>query len=106
VVVIIPSHLQVYPEIWQEIVAEEGLDPNLYDLSAPNRQLVALCRALEIPALDLLPELRGSAPSELPLYYKTNPHWTPAGHRVAAQAIRAFLDQSYFQPSQPRPGCP
>jgi hypothetical protein len=42
------------------------------------------------PVLDLTPALR-AADGEPPLYYAKDGHWTPRGHRVAAEAAAPFL---------------
>ncbi len=42
------------------------------------------------PVLDLTPALR-AVQHQAPLYYAQDGHWTPAGHRVAAEAAAPFL---------------
>jgi hypothetical protein len=91
VVVIIPTHLQVYPEIWRETIAKYQLDERRYDLDAPNRRLVDVCAEADLAVLDLLPPLRWHATTALPLYYRQDPHWTPEGHQVVANVIARFL---------------
>jgi len=96
IVVIVPSHLQVYPGVWREAVREMRLDENAFDLTHPNRVLSDFCEREGIAVLDLLPALRDAASGSLPLYFRTDPHWTAEGHRVAAAALAAFLDAGDF----------
>lgn len=91
-VVIVPSHLQVYPEIWKDAVREMRLNESDFDVTLPNRHLVAFGQANGLPVLDLLPALREAAKSSsLPLYFRTDPHWTAEGHRRATEAVASFL---------------
>jgi lysophospholipase L1-like esterase len=46
--------------------------------------------ATHAPVLDLTTALR-AADGEPPLYYEQDGHWTPRGHRVAAEAAAPFL---------------
>ncbi|MBZ0267107.1 hypothetical protein K8I85_03045 [bacterium] len=96
IVVIVPSHLQVYPEIWDEAVRGMRLDESGFDLARPNRILSDFCEHEGIAVLDLLPVLREAAPRSLPLYFRTDPHWTEEGHRIAAGALAAFLEAGEF----------
>jgi len=58
------------------------------DLDGPARAIAAAAPP-PLAVVDLTPALREAA-SE-PLYYTFDPHWTPAGHRVAAEAIAAAI---------------
>lgn len=92
VLLIIPSHLQVYPEIWREVVRKHGLDARRYDRRAPHHRLVSFCAAAGLPVLDLLPPLEEAALTSLPLYYRQDPHWTAAGHHAVARSIAEFIE--------------
>ena len=43
-----------------------------------------------IHALDLTPAVRAASESQS-LYYRFDAHWNPEGHRVAAEALAAFM---------------
>jgi lysophospholipase L1-like esterase len=90
-VVIVPSHLQVYPEVWRDACRELHLDATAFDVLRPNTHLVSFCEMQGIPVLDLLPDLREAAEKALPLYFRTDPHWTAEGHRRATEALAAYL---------------
>jgi hypothetical protein len=84
--VVIPDMVQVDSGLWQRAIQERPqLDPN-----HPSQRLQALGAALDIPVLDLQPVLMQHT-AQTPLYYPLDHHWTPAGNRVAADAIVPFL---------------
>jgi hypothetical protein len=55
----------------------------------PFRFFASIERELSFPVLSLLPAFQETA--VFPTCLPDDPHWTPAGHRVAAEAIAAFL---------------
>lgn len=60
-----------------------------WDLSVAIQRATAMA-GQHGPAFDLTPAL-GDAQGEVPLYYLQDGHWTPAGHRVAAEAAAPLL---------------
>jgi len=56
------------------------------------RRLKDVCERNGIPALDLLPALRGRCEEEC--FFSYDPHLTPAGHAVVADAMAGFLRTS------------
>lgn len=88
-VCIVPSIVQVYPELWEKFVKDysrEEQRPNL-DPGAPNKRIVEWCRKNGVPVTDLLPAFREAGKSDPYLYFPLNRHWTRAGHAVAAEAL-------------------
>lgn len=54
--------------------------------------LASWAREEGLPYLDLTPTFRAAVRyARQPLNYRIDPHWTPAGHAVAADAIRVWL---------------
>jgi len=49
------------------------------------------CRLNGIPFLSLTEPLREAAASGTQVYYTWDQHWTPDGHRVAAETVASFL---------------
>ncbi|MCB9107087.1 MAG: hypothetical protein H6633_22980 [Anaerolineales bacterium] len=99
-VVVIGAPEQVYPEAWERTLAANPTMQNLnLDLDAPNHRLDAFLTAEGIAHLDLLPIFRDAAaqPDTPPLHFRHDQHWTPAGHRLAAESISEFLsDQGWL----------
>lgn len=81
VVVAIPMREQVYSG--DQIDRFPG-----FDSERPGRVLAALCEELGIPLVDLLPIFKERKRSSRErFYYETDPHFTPHGNRVAAEAL-------------------
>jgi hypothetical protein len=94
VVVIIGAPEQVSPAAWQRtLAANPAMQTLTWDLDAPNDRLNQFLAAEQISHLDLLPIFRQAAarPDSAPLHFQHDQHWTPAGHRLAAEAIRDFI---------------
>lgn len=91
VVVIIPDRISVYERWLERAVRQAGRSIAEFDGAQPHHTLAALCQRHQIPFLDLLPVMRETASQESGLYFDYDGHWTPAGHRVAAQTIFRFL---------------
>lgn len=85
---LVPSVVQVYPELWAEFAAKAGgaLDPDL-----PNRLLHARLDGEGLTLIDPLPALREAGRRDPNLYFPANRHWTAAGHRVVADVLRREL---------------
>ncbi len=62
-----------------------------YVEDTPNRMLRELGAEQGFPVLDLLPALREAHRAGERLYWETDPHWTAAGHAVAAREIERWL---------------
>lgn len=65
----------------REQVANSNVDRSWQTL------MKATCTNLGIDCLDLYPHLAG----QLRAYWRLDPHWTPAGHRLGAESLGAFL---------------
>lgn len=94
VVVLIAAPEQLYPEQWNSTVAKNPAMQNQnWNLDAPNQRLTAFLEAENIAHLDLLPVFReATAQSDTPpLHFRHDQHWTPAGHKLAAEAIHKYL---------------
>lgn len=86
-----PSMVQVIPELWQKLsdrATEQGLQ---LDRELPNRRIHSFAVRHHIPVLDLLPPLREAQMRGESIYNRLEQHWTAAGNRVVADALRGFL---------------
>ncbi|MEL7061608.1 MAG: GDSL-type esterase/lipase family protein [Acidobacteriota bacterium] len=86
--VLLPAALQVDSERWLATTRLLEVDPMLYDPEVPNRFFARQAAELGLPLVDLLPSFRAA---EGPLYFTYDPHWTVAGHRLAAERIARSL---------------
>ena len=97
-VVAIPTEAQVDPQRWEAVRQRFRLNDDDFDLEKPQGILAAFASENGIPFIDLLPPLRAARPTGGPLYFKTDIHWTPRGHAVAADEIQRRLDASGLLP--------
>ena len=99
VVALYPSVLQIDARLRSEVIdrlhvqpSGAGITPDTIDPRLPNRVLLAYCRDHGVACQDLTPVLdQASQESAEPLYKAREPHWTPRGNRVAADAQARFL---------------
>jgi hypothetical protein len=95
-VVIAPLKARVYWEWIESQIAPERLRGDVYprmrwfraDLAA---LIAETCAAEGVECLDLAPALRDAAARGRYVYLHHDPHWSPLGHDVVAEAIRARL---------------
>lgn len=98
-VVFIPAKLTVY----RPFLASDDDPPSKVTSpdsrgSIPSPRAEALRRIaseLDVDYLDLTPLFRRHAAREALLYYRQDTHWTPAGRRLAADTIAAFLRERW-----------
>ncbi|MDI9571026.1 MAG: SGNH/GDSL hydrolase family protein [Pseudomonadota bacterium] len=91
--VLAPTVTQIHPDIyWQKIKKVYNLREEDYDLLLPNKIVAGIASDLGIPVLDLTPALRAEADRGAELYYYKNRHWNPAGHRVVARELAAWIE--------------
>jgi len=86
-VVINPSHKQASAREWHETLVRYNLDDAAFRYDRPNRQLVEIASAHDLPILDLLETFR-SRPDE---NYYFSEHWKAPGHRLVGREIADFL---------------
>jgi len=87
--VVIPSAQEVYDEDWRAWLDYQGLDEQLFDRNRPRRFVMAWARDRGVPALDLVPVLRGRER----LYYRADMHWSDLGHFQVGEKVAEFLRQ-------------
>lgn len=88
-VLLLPSKERVYREDYERLFPH--MRGYLENEAGGYERLSELAAELGVPCLDLTPALRERALSGgEPLYFALDPHWTPAGHRAAAEAIAGW----------------
>lgn len=89
-VLIIPEQLQLEPAAWEAAAKRLNAGAAEYTLERPNQRLAEMLHHLRVPIFDLLSVLRSSLPGHT-LYFRSDGHWTPEGHRLVADAMVGFL---------------
>lgn len=102
-VVSIPFREQVYTTLWKSELARPEMKRRQWSLNKPDRLLSVSLAKMDIPMLQLLPKFKNSASDEA-LYYGVDDkvadgHWTPAGHRLAADLIHEWLIEEKLVPA-------
>jgi len=93
--VYVPNRMEVNERAWQLSQARYGMDEATWDRGLVLERLQGIAAAAEFPILDLTPALREADGGLLGgPYYVQDGHWNPAGHRVAAETVRSYLEQS------------
>ncbi len=91
-VVLVPAAWEVYPRLWQQVLAQTpAMREASLDIDKPSRLLASFLDAHHIPYISLLPEFRERAPTAAPLYIPSDAHWTTAGHALAAELLARRL---------------
>lgn len=85
VVVMLPDENQINPALQERILKDD--DRSRYDFSMPQSLLSELFSELHIPTIDLLPAFL----ADPRCLYMNDTHWTPEGHRLAAELIASEL---------------
>ena len=91
--IIIPSLAQIDAERWDLSLRELGLDSGEFEVDLPTRILSEVLADNGIPTLDLSDGMRSAQRGSEPPYFVVDRHWTPAGHRLAAEQLKSFLEK-------------
>ncbi len=85
------------------LAVQRGLSADGWDLRYPARRIEALCAAAAIPVLNLSRVFAELSPRQRNrIHMQSDGHWSPFGHRLAAEALADFLND---QLQASRPGC-
>ena len=91
VVAVAPPAFQVETARAAGTLSMVGLDPADADLEGPRWVVNDLLARAGVTSCDLVDPLRGAAAEGKETYFKFDGHWTPAGHRVVAEALEQCL---------------
>ncbi|MCO6452344.1 MAG: hypothetical protein J5I90_16315 [Caldilineales bacterium] len=87
VVALLPDENQINPALQSLLIPADELAD--YDFGMPQSMLVEKFSEASIPTIDLLPAFL----ADPRCLYMNDTHWTPEGHRLAAEVIQAGLDR-------------
>ncbi|NNE42995.1 MAG: hypothetical protein HKN12_02195 [Gemmatimonadetes bacterium] len=91
-VVLIPLKYQVNDDAWDEYRRRWDLPDEALDRDHAQRVVTHFLAEQQIPFLDLLPAMQQADPRRAAeFYFPVDAHWTPTGHRFAADRIRREL---------------
>lgn len=93
---IAPSHVQVYPQIWDSYLKENDLPKEAYNLYLINKEIAQLLDSLSLPYTDLTPIFVEKAKkSTKSLYFEQNHHWTPEAHLIVSDVLKRIMHQTF-----------
>lgn len=90
IIIIVPSKEQVYRDRFQQ-VASLPADYNVDQLVQP---LLDYCVQAQLHCIDLTEPFRDQARQGRQLYFPVDIHWNAAGHRLVAQVVKRYLDET------------
>jgi hypothetical protein len=85
--VLLPDRLQLDSAVLGEYLRSMRIPPDSVDVTQPNRLVGDSLRARHLDVVDVTPALRATHARGVRLYGSVDPHFSPAGHRVAAAVI-------------------
>ncbi len=86
-------------EVWASEMRRRGRDPGSAAPDTITGAIRGILDALDVPHCDLSPALAEAEAGGEACYYRINRHWTPAGHRVAADALARCIGVGPGQPA-------
>jgi hypothetical protein len=100
VVLYVPTAAEIHPAIWAATRERYGLPEADWDIGRLARELGDVCRRNGIHFVDPSDAFRAEAEKPLlerrPLYFETDPHWTPAGHELAGQILADYVEKTFL----------
>lgn len=88
------SHFDVYRRTTLQV------DDRLLESRRPQQLLGELCASHDVPFLDLLPYFKRH-PDPASLYWRLDPHFSSAGHRLAFEILREEILDPWFARTRP-----
>ncbi len=95
VLMIFPQRFQIQSQDWDKTVQVYGLNPEAFDLYAPNRRISGFCREQSIPLIDPTERMRNEWHRQRRTMYLPlgDMHWNSYGHRIFFESARDQLLQ-------------
>lgn len=88
-----------YEDRWDFMFMRDSNARATWDRRKPDRLASEFLSAEHIPFVNLF-DAFDAAKNQGPLFFHVDPHWTPAGHRVAAQTVAEFLIREGLAPTR------
>jgi hypothetical protein len=92
VVLVVAGREQVDQRSWDEIVrTHPAMQEAEWNVYGPEQRMARWCDEKRVTCLRLSDAFLAARGSAGPLHYHYDGHWTPAGHRLAAETVARFL---------------
>lgn len=102
VVLYVPTAAEIHPDIWAATREHYALSEKEWDIGRLARELGEVCRRNGIHFVDPSDAFRAEAAKPViqrrPLYFETDPHWTPAGHELAGRILAGYVEKAFLAP--------
>ncbi|MGH9388823.1 MAG: alginate O-acetyltransferase AlgX-related protein, partial [Vicinamibacteria bacterium] len=112
VLFVIPPNFAIEKNRWEEMKKTFGLAGEDFNLDGPTSVLREFSLQNGIYFIDPTADFLRAAQAGERLYYRNDPHWTPAGHRLAAEVLRreiarlGLLEAPPAEPAAPEAKAP
>ena len=93
---LMPTEMEVDPRSLQALCSFVGLDPAVHDPDAPTRFFERALAEHAVASLDLTPGFRAAVRQGIRLFHRYDPHWTAAGHEIAAEELHELLTSRFL----------
>jgi hypothetical protein len=91
----VPERIQMGGAAWEDMLAKTEVAGTSWDIDATNTRAAQLADNINVPFLDPTPAFRDAlAVSDEPLFFAIDIHWTVRGHRIIADELFKFLQDS------------
>lgn len=92
-IALLPGPLKADDDLWEQAMQDLGAKSTEYERDLPARFFRQLAESVDLPVTDLTPTFRSAVAQRdgEAFFFRFDPHWTIAGHRLAAEALRDFV---------------
>jgi hypothetical protein len=90
---------------WRQMLMQDPQAAATWDRHKPRRLIAEILSRAGIPFTDLFDAFQVAGARE-PLFFRVDPHWNSAGHRVVAQATADFVLARGLAPGEAQGGAP
>jgi hypothetical protein len=95
IVALIPDRFQVDTTYWDKWIQKYQLNPDDFDLNAPNRHVSQFANAQNLKFIDFTEPLRANEATSGNTYWKIDNHLSHGGNRVIAKTLAQYLNTRF-----------
>jgi lysophospholipase L1-like esterase len=97
--VYIPARMEIQEASWNVTRKLYRLKEDAWNLDKVRHKVEALGASLQVPLIDLVPDLKAADQPFKPAYFTFDGHWNARGHDVAAGAVFDWMKRTRSLPS-------